>query len=151
MKICFIASSGGHWEELMSLKEIAKKNDAFYVTEIGGQVYEDNREDLYLVKQINRREKYFIFNFIKLIFKCFSIIRKENPELVITTGALIAVPFSIIAKMYGAKIIYIESFARINNASLTGKIMYKYADMFLVQWKEMLKIFPKAKYVGGVF
>ena len=49
------------------------------------------------------------------------------------------------------KIIYIESFARVDNASLTGKLFYKIADVFIVQWEELLKIYPKAIYGGGIF
>ncbi|WP_191976308.1 hypothetical protein [Limosilactobacillus reuteri] len=49
------------------------------------------------------------------------------------------------------KVIYIESFARITTPSLTGKILYHFADLFIVQWKELLKVYPKAKYFGGIF
>ena len=53
--------------------------------------------------------------------------------------------------IFRKKIIYIESFARCNKPSLTGKIMYKFADIFIVQWEEMLEFFPKAMYGGGIF
>lgn len=79
------------------------------------------------------------------------ILKKEKPDFVITTGALIAFPFCIFAKLRGTKIIYIESFARVNNQSLTGKLVYPFADLFLVQWEPLLKFYPKAKYVGGIF
>lgn len=151
MKVCFIASSGGHWEELMCLKEIADKHDTFYVTEEGGQAFDSNIEDIYILPQINRHEPGFMWHFVKLFDSSIKIIKKEKPELVVTTGALVSFPFCIFAKLRGAKLIYIESFARINNGSLTGKIAYHFADLFLVQWKSLLKVYPKAKYVGGIF
>lgn len=151
MKICFVASSGGHWEELMCLKEIADENDSFYVTEEGGQASDSKLESIYTLPQINRHEKNFLLHFIKLFYKAKKIIKKEKPQLIITTGALIAFPFCVYAKKQGAKIIYIESFARVHNASLTGKLTYKMADLFLVQWESLLKVYPKAKYVGGIF
>lgn len=151
MKIGFVASSGGHWEELMCLKEIADENDTFYVTEQGAQASNSGLESIYILPQINRYEKNFFVHFISLFFKARKILRKEMPQLIITTGALIAFPFCVYAKKQGAKIIYIESFARIKNASLTGRLVYRIADLFLVQWETLLKIYPNAKYVGGIF
>lgn len=150
-KACFIASSGGHWEELMCLKEIADECDTFYVTEEGGQAKEANVKKIYTLHQINRHEKNFLIHFAKLFKIALNILKKEKPDFIITTGALIAFPFCVFAKIQGIKIIYIESFARINNQSLTGKLVYPFADLFLVQWESLLKFYPKAKYVGGIF
>ena len=61
MKLGLVASSGGHWEELMCLKDIAMKNDSFYVTEAGGQSDDSELKNIYLFKQINRKEKLFFF------------------------------------------------------------------------------------------
>ena len=150
-KICFVSSSGGHWEELMCLKTISEKNESFYVTEEGGQAQDANLEKIYTVPQINRHEKSWVIQLIKLLFNASKILKKENPSVVITTGALIAFPFCLIAKLKGCKVIYIESFARVYNGSLTGKIVYRFADLFLVQWKPLLSVYPKAIYVGGIF
>jgi len=150
-KIGFIASSGGHWEELMCLKEIAKTYNSFFVTEEGGQAKDTNLQNIYILKQINRRENAFIIHFIKLFIESVKILRKEKPDYIITTGALIAYPFCVLSKIFKIKVIYIESFARIENCSLTGKLVYPLADLFLVQWETMLRFYPKAKYVGGIF
>ena len=73
----------------------------------------------------------------------------ERPDVVISTGAGIAIPSMLIAKMlFGAKLIYVESAASVIDPTKTGKFMYKYCDLFLVQWEEMLKYYPNAKYVG---
>ena len=150
-KACFIASSGGHWEELMCLKEIADAYNTIYVTEEGGQAADCSLKKIYTIPQINRHEKNFLVHFATLFKNALKILKKEKPDFVITTGALIAFPFCVIAKIRGAKVIYIESFARVNNQSLTGKLVYPFADLFLVQWKSLLKLYPKAKYVGGIF
>ena len=151
MKIGFIASSGGHWEELMCLQEIAKENDSFYITEEGGQANDCRLDNVYTVKQINRREKTFLFKFVKLFISAIKIMKYEKPDVVITTGALIAFPFCLIAKLFGAKVVCIETFARVTNKSITGALIYPFADLFLVQWETMLKCYPKAKYIGGIF
>lgn len=151
LKICFVSSSGGHWEELMCLKEIARKYDSFFITEEGGQADDSKLERLYTFPQINRDEQYFIIKFIKLFYQSWKIMKSEKPDVLITTGALLSFPFCFVSKIMGCKLIYIESFARIYNPSLTGRIVYKFADLFLVQWKSMLKVYPKAKYVGTIF
>lgn len=150
-KACFIASSGGHWEELMCLKEIAEECDVFYVTEKGGQADDSNLGNIYTLPQINRHEKNFMAHFIKIFTRAMKILSKEKPEFIITTGALIAFPFCLYAKLMRCKVIYIESFARVNNRSLTGRLVYPFADLFLVQWESLLEFYPKAKYVGGIF
>ena len=151
MKACFIASSGGHWEELMCLKPIAQEHDTFYVTEEGGQARDSSLEHVYLLPQINRRQKDFLWRFMKLMVSAGKIMYREKPEFLVTTGALISFPFCLYGKLMGAKVIYIESFARVNDRSLTGRLVYPIADLFLVQWESLLELYPKAKYVGGIF
>ena len=76
---------------------------------------------------------------------------REKPKVVVTTGALISFPFCLYGKLIGAKVVYIETFARVNDRSLTGRLVYPIADLFLVQWESLLEFYPKAKYVGGIF
>lgn len=153
LKICFVASSGGHLEEISQLRKIKEKYDNFLITEkINDDESKSTFNKVYEVNQINRKEFFFIIKFIVLFIKAFFILNKEKPDFVITTGALCSYPVCIIAKKnFKSKIIYIESFARCDTVSLTGKLMIKHADLFIVQWKEMLKLLPKAVYGGGIF
>lgn len=150
-KICFVSSSGGHWEELMCLKPLAENYDSVFVTEKGGQALDSKLSNLYEVDQINRKEKSFIAKFLRLFIRAFIILRREKPDFIITTGALAAFPFCLWGKLLHKKVIYIESFARVEGKSLTGKLVYPFADLFIVQWPDMLKFYPKAVYVGGIF
>lgn len=151
MKIGFVSSSGGHWEELLCLKELAAEHDSFYVTEKGEQSDHCGIRALYTVPQINRQERGFLFHFLRLFFTAWRILKTEKPDVLITTGALASYPFCLLGHWRGAKIVYIESFARIHNASLTGHLVYRFADLFLVQWKPMLEVYPKAEYIGCIF
>ena len=150
-KICFAASSGGHLEEIACLKPIAEKYDSFLLTEYGGFNPITIGEKTYYISQINRREKAFALKFLKLFFDSLWILLREKPDIIISTGALATCPICVIGKILGIKIIYIESFARVENASLTGRLMYKIADLFIVQWKELLSIYPNAVYRGSIF
>ena len=92
-----------------------------------------------------------IKNLIKNTFVALRVLRKEKPDLVISSGAAVAVPFFYIAKLMGKKLIYIEVFDRIDKPTLTGKLVYPIVDEFIVQWDEMKKVYPKAINLGSIF
>lgn len=150
-KICFIASSGGHFAELKSLAPVAREFDSFLVTEKVKNFKTDFCDKCYLVRQINRREKFFLFNAGMLFLKELFIFIKERPSVVVTTGALCSYPMMKIAKFFRKKVVYIESYARVDELSMTGKKAYNIADKFLVQWPELADKYDKAEYVGSVF
>lgn len=150
-KICFTSSSGGHYEQLMMLKPLIEKYESFVVTE--KTIYNKKKSDevRYFVKQVNRREKLFIPKMILNFLISFYIYVKEKPDIIISTGVLATIPLCVIAKVFGKKLIYIESFAKVTSGTETGKLLYKISDQFYVQWEEMLKIYPNAIYIGGIY
>ena len=79
------------------------------------------------------------------------VLLKERPDLIISSGAAVAVPFFYIGKILGAKLIYIEVFDRIDKPTVTGKLVYPIADKFIVQWEEQKKVYPKAINLGSIF
>ncbi len=151
LKICFIASSGGHLTELKNLSGIATKYNSFLVTEGKQKSVTNFCKKQYFVRVSNRKEKFFLFKFVLVAIKQFFIFIKERPNVIITTGALCCYPMVKFAKMFRKKVVYIESYARIDDLSMTGKKLYKNADLFLVQWPELAQKYSKAKYVGSFF
>ena len=151
MKICFAASSGGHLEEISNLTKLKEGRDCFLFTEKSEFSLSGFCDRVYYVDQINRKELLFLFKFIRLFFQSGKVLMREKPDCIVTTGALAAYPISLLAKLTGKKIIYIETFARIDTASLTGKLMYPISDLFIVQWEDSIKFFPKAVYGGWIF
>ncbi|MGN0403507.1 MAG: PssD/Cps14F family polysaccharide biosynthesis glycosyltransferase [Acetatifactor sp.] len=151
LKIAFVASSGGHLEEISRLRKIAAAYDNFLVTERNGFEVRDFGNRQYFVPQINRRELLFPFKFLRLFFQAGRILKKEKPDVVVTTGALVSYPFCLLEKARGGRVVYIESFARVTGPSLTGKLLHKHADLFIVQWEDMLDYFPDAVLGGGIF
>ena len=61
------------------------------------------------------------------------------------------IPMCLLCKLWGGKLIYIESYAKVNSPTETGKLLYRFADQFYVQWETMLKFYPKAKCIGGIY
>ncbi|ADM83972.1 TPA: UDP-N-acetylglucosamine--LPS N-acetylglucosamine transferase [Streptococcus pneumoniae] len=149
MKICLVGSSGGHLTHLYLLKPFWKDKERFWVT----FDKEDTRsilgnETFYPCHYPTNRN---LKNLIKNTVLAFNILRKERPDVIISSGAAVAVPFFYLGKLFGAKTVYIEVFDRIDAPTLTGKIVYPVTDKFIVQWEEMKKVYPKAINLGGIF
>ena len=151
LKIVFAASSGGHLEQLLMLKPLMEKYDSVFVTE--KTEYNPGKTDVktYYLSQINRKEFLFLPKLIGNTFCSLGIIIKERPKVMITTGVLAIVPLALLMKLFGGKLIYLESFAKVTSKTLSGKLLYRFADRFYVQWEEMLKLYPKAIYKGGIY
>lgn len=151
-KICLISSSGGHFEQLLMLRKLSEDYDLFIVTEKTKYNKKDKKIDYY-VQQVNRKEILFLLKMIGIFFKSLYIFIKEKPDVIISTGVLAAIPMLFIGHAFKKKVIFIESFAKIDSPTLTGKLIYKYkiADRFYVQWESMLKYYPNAVYKGGIY
>lgn len=146
-KICLISSSGGHFEQLKNLNKLSENNIIFYVTEKTD--YSMNAE--YFLLQTGLKDKLFP---VKMIINFINSVRiwiKEKPDFVVSTGTMVALPMFMLAKLFKKKIIYIETFARIHDGTKAGKLMYKYADLFIVQWESLLEIYPNAIYGGSLY
>jgi UDP-N-acetylglucosamine:LPS N-acetylglucosamine transferase len=109
------------------------------------------REKTYLMPMINRKSWSFLPKFIVNLIYSFIILIKERPDFVISTGALNAVPLCVLAKLAGCRLIFIESYAKVNTPTVTGKLMYKIADLFIIQWQQLSGIYPKAVLGGSIY
>jgi beta-1,4-N-acetylglucosaminyltransferase len=149
MKLCLVCSHGGHFVEMNQLLEAFDDYNYFYVT------YESEAtkelKNAYVIKFDGWGLKGKIL-LIKTTIKAIQILLKEKPDVIISTGGgEIAVPFCYIGKMFGIKIIYIDSLARVMTKSAGGRFIYPIADIFLVQWESLLKVYgKKAKYWGKI-
>ena len=150
-KICFAASSGGHYEQLMMLKPLMEKYDSFILTEKTQYEARVAGEKTYYLKQVNRKEKTFLLRMLQNAFLTFGVFLKEKPNVVICTGVLAMIPMCLLVKLFGGKLIYLESFAKVTSPTETGKLLYRFADQFYVQWEPMKKVYPKAIYLGGIY
>ena len=149
MKIGLVGSSGGHLTHLYMLKPFWQDKDRFWVT--------FDKED---AQELLQGEKmypcYFptnrnLKNLIRNTVVAWKVLRKEHPDLLISSGAAVAVPFFYLGKLFGAKLIYIEIYDRIDKPTMTGKMVYPIVDKFIVQWEEQKKVYPKAINLGSIF
>lgn len=151
IKICFAASSGGHFEQIIMLKPLMEKYESVIVTEKTKYDIYIKGEKMYYMLQVNREEKACLFRLIINSIKSIKLLIVEKPDVVICTGVLAMVPLCLLCKLMGKKLIFIESFAKLTSPTKSGKLLYKYSDRFYVQWPEMKKIYPNAIYLGGIY
>lgn len=149
IKICLVGSSGGHLTHLYMLKPFWENKKRFWVTfdkEDARSIL--NNEKMYPCHYPTNRN---IKNLIKNTCLAWKILRKEKPDLIISSGAAVAVPFFYLGKLMGSKLIYIEVFDRIDKPTVTGKLVYPISDKFIVEWDEMKEVYPKAINLGSIF
>lgn len=149
IKVCMVSSSGGHLTHLYMLKPFWQDKERFFVTF-------DKQDARSLLKDEIMYAAYYPSNCsIKALIAntCLAIkvLWKERPNIIISTGAAPAVPFFWIGKVLGMKTIYIEVFDRIDKSTISGKLCYPVADIFIVQWEEMKKVYKKAINLGSIF
>ncbi len=157
-KVLFISSTGGHLEELMQLKPMFNDYDYHIITE-------KTKSNLSLKKKYPKRVNYLVFGTyttlikkiiypFKLLYntlKSFILYVMIRPKYIISTGTHTAGPMCLIGHIFGSKVIFIETFANSSTRSRTGNLVYKFADLFIVQWESMLELYPKAIYGGWIF
>ncbi len=148
MKICLVCSHGGHLTETLQIMEAFHGYDCFFVT------YYSSRDEA--VRSLART--YFLQNIgtniwrmVKAMVWAPTVLWQEKPDVIISLGAEIALPFMIWGRLLRIKTVFIESWCRTENLSLTGRLVMPIVDRFWVQWPQLLTICgAKAEYHGAV-
>ena len=151
LRVAFAASSGGHLEQLLRLKPLMERYDSFIVTERAGYDVSVPGVDTLYLHQVNRQEAGFIPFMLLNLLGSIKIMLARRPQVVICTGVLAMIPLCLLAKLTGGTLVYIESFAKVSSPTLSGKLLYRFADRFYVQWETMREFYPKAVCLGGIY
>ncbi len=149
-KVIFASSSGGHLSELLKLEKLFNEYNYLIVTEktdITVRLAKKYNIDYFKYGPSRNIFKY-IFSLLCNIFISIKIILKFKPDTIISTGAQVGGIMCFFGKIFGKKIIYIESLAKVKSLSMTGKIVYLFANKFYVQWESLAKLYDKAEYLG---
>ena len=88
-------------------------------------------------------------NLIRNLGVAWRTLRRVDPDAVLSTGAALAVPLLILARLTGRRAIYVESFTRSKGLSLSGRIVYPFATSFFVQWPEVATR-GRTRYEGSI-
>ena len=155
-RVLFISSTGGHLSELLQLKDMFNRYDFLLMTE-------KVKSNLYLKDKYKGKVKYLVAgskNTNKLVypfkllfnsFKSLFIYLKFHPEYIITTGTHTAGPMCCIARIFGSKVIYVETFANMKTKTATGRLVYPISNLFVVQWESLTELYPDAVVGGWIY
>ena len=148
IKICLTASAGGHLVQLLRLRKSWEGFETFYVSTV--EVVKDRLSQagqVYIVGECNREHP---FHTVKVLWRCFRVILRERPGVVISTGAAPGFLMCFIARLFGAKIIWIDSIANVKRLSMSGKMIRPFCHLFLTQWEELQNVSKRIEYAGSV-
>ena len=149
-KVLAVASGGGHWKELMLLRDgfdFENINQVKYITTIAGLPEEEGIQDFVIIKDSNKTQKLAL---VVSFFQILAVYLRYRPDLVISTGAAAGIVSVIIGKIFRAETIWIDSIANADKLSLSGDIARWLADTVLTQWAHLANG-KKVQFHGSVF
>lgn len=145
--ILLVCSSGGHLLQLHALESAWQDLSRAWVTfdkSDGRSLLVD--ETVFFAHGPTNRS---LSNLRRNFFLSWRLVRRLRPRVIVTTGAGVAVPFAWVGRLFGASVVYIESIARIDEPSLSCRLIAPVAARLYVQWPELLSALPKARYVDS--
>jgi UDP-N-acetylglucosamine:LPS N-acetylglucosamine transferase len=146
MKVCVVSSCGGHLTEIRCLREAYARFEHFYILNSKIALPQDMRGRTYFISHAERDWRVLLN-----LWEAAVIVARERPDVIVSAGAGPAVPVALVGKLlFGCRVLFVETIARVSNPSLTGRIMYRLADEFWYQHEPLRKFFPKGRYGGTV-
>ena len=147
--VLLVCSSGGHLDQLARLEPWWDGHRRHWVTfalpdamsRLGG-------ESITWAHHPTTRN---IPNLLRNMRLAWRVIRRERPDVIVSTGAGLAVPFFVVARLRGVKSVYLEVFDRVSSRTVTGRICEPLASLFLVQWPEQQALYKRAVVVGSLY
>jgi beta-1,4-N-acetylglucosaminyltransferase len=152
LKVCLAFSPGGHCQQALQILDAFEDCEVFYASNYS--ITTKDLKGIYFLKEASTpRRALELKCMISNMIISLKMLLKEQPDVIVTTGAQVAMPICYLSKLlFAKKIIFIESFCRVTSRSLTGKVIYPISDIFLVQWESLLRLYgKKAIYVGKVY
>ncbi len=149
MKVGLVCSSGGHLTQLHQLKPFWQKHERFWVTfRLPDSESLLAGEDVVWAYFPTTRNASNMFRNFLLAMRVLS---RRRPDLIVSDGAGVAFPFFVVARMLRIKTVYVEVYDRIDSPTLTGKLCRPFTNLFLVQWEEQKRFYPRAQVIGRLF
>jgi UDP-N-acetylglucosamine:LPS N-acetylglucosamine transferase len=155
MKLLVVLGEGGHTTELLNLIDLLGDRYQYHyiVTEQDKLSADQIRIEGKIHRLLRPRGKdtslpLAAFRTLVAAYQALRVLLRVRPKAILSTGPAIAVPVAILGKLLGARVIFVETGSRIRTVSMTGRIMYRWADLFFVQWPQLTEKLPRAIYAG---
>ncbi|MEJ2703105.1 MAG: hypothetical protein P8Z79_11750 [Sedimentisphaerales bacterium] len=148
LKICLVASSGGHLTELLKLSSTWKQHEVTFITTLP-MVRADLRRSgaVYVVGECNRQHPW---KSMGVLIRCIRIMWRERPDVVMSTGAAAGCMSCLLGKVLGAKIVWLDSITNVDRLSFSGSMVRHISDLFLVQWPGLAGRYKRVEFIGAV-
>ena len=148
LRLLLVASGGGHLGQLLPLAPWLAHHDRVWVTFDTPSAQALGDDPVVFAHHPTTRN---IPNLLRNLRLSWQVLRRYRPDVVVSTGAGCAFPFFVMAKVMRMKTVYVEVYDRIDSKPLTSKLCYPFSDLFLVQWDEQQKLYPKSQVIGRLF
>ena len=146
VEVLFASSAGGHLAQLIQLRPWFEQHSRMWVTfELPDAVSLLAQERTVWAFHPTTRN---IPNLLRNLRLAWTVLRRERPRVIISSGAAIAVPFFWIGKLFGAKNVYLEVIDRIDSRTLTTRLCSPVTDLLVVQDEQQAQMFPGAAVIG---
>ena len=136
-KVLAVASGGGHWVQLMRLKDAFHGHDVAYATVQAAYAVDTPAARFYTVRDATRWDRWGL---VVLACQLAFILLRERPNVVITTGAAPGVMALMLAKILRARTIWVDSIANVEAVSMSGQHARRFADLWLTQWPHLADV-----------
>ena len=146
--LLFVCSSGGHLSHFMTVRRWWKTYPRRWVTFNlpDARTRLDGEDVVWAHHPTTRHAGNLLRNFVL----AFRVLRQRRPDVVISTGAAVAVPFFALARLMGIPTVFIEVIDRFDTPTLTGRLCKPLTTRFCVQTPEQLSIYPEAQVIGAM-
>lgn len=149
MRVLLVGSSGGHLAQMMCLRPWWEQHERRWVTfPTDDAVSKLEGEHVTWAHHPTTRN---IPNLVRNTGLAHRVLRSFRPDVVVSTGAGVAVPFFWLAKLRRTTSVYLEVYDRIDTSTLTGRLCRPVTDLFLVQWEEQRRLYPRSVLLGPVW
>jgi beta-1,4-N-acetylglucosaminyltransferase len=145
--VALVCSPGGHLQQMLALRPAWGDLDRLWVT-LDGPDVEYLLEGEQVVRAYGPTNRSFL-NLLRNLRLAWRVVGEENPDVVLSTGAGVAVPLFVVAKLRGRRAVYVESLTRSESLSLSARLLYPFADELFVQWPTATKL-KRARYAGSI-
>jgi UDP-N-acetylglucosamine:LPS N-acetylglucosamine transferase len=146
--VLLVASSGGHLAQLLALRPWWRERDRTWVTfgteDARSQL--DGERAVWAYHPTTRN----LLNLVRNLSLAIRVMRRDRPDVVVSTGAAVAFPFFLVAKVMRVPTVYIEVYDRLDSPTLTGRLCRPITDLFCVQWEEQTRFYPRAQVIGSL-
>jgi beta-1,4-N-acetylglucosaminyltransferase len=148
MRVLIVCSSGGHLVQLHNLKPWWEQHDRIWVTfeKLDSKSLLAGESVTWAHHPTTRN----LGNLARNLGLAWRLLRSYRPDLVVSSGAGVAFPFFLLARLLGHNTVYVEVYDRIDSATMTGRLCYPLSSLFLLQWEEQRHIYPNGIVIGNL-